>query len=332
MEPLTTGKSPARGRSAGRARGLAAVALAVASVLFALVRSASGAGPTQGLAPPETGGANAFPDLNEVFQGRTFANKFERDVFFLKRIRESYPAHWSALLGANIILGDYVQAPDKLQRFVEELGAATAGTDDPSASTMLATLASDPVFYANTNAYRPMILRAAAAALIGIGPKGREALARSFSQEHYRADPGSLEVLAEVIGKSEVSDAKLAAALAATAFTFTATNGGCYPRCTQEAARNLLRLPEGTRVAGTHLNAKEALADPGRFQAVVEGISAARAVGLATNLCEIADKLASKLEALAGSPGPYREDLLELQLRVRRTLDQPRATQRKAAR
>ena len=175
---------------------------------------------------------DSFPDLNEVFQGRVFRSKFERDVFFLRRIHESYSSYWPALLDVNISVRDYVLAPDKLLRFVEELGAAMADTDDLTVSKHLAAVTSDPAFYANTNAYRPEILRAAASALIQIGPSGRRALAASFSENHYRADAVSLEILAETAGKSGVADSNLTAAIAAIAFTITATNGGSYPRCT----------------------------------------------------------------------------------------------------
>src|SRR5215831_15971169 len=111
-------------------------------------------------------GTNSFPSPNEIFQGRAFTNKFERDVFFLRKIRESYPMHWAPLLEANVTIADYVVAPDKLLRFVEELGAATANTDDATAVTNLAAINADPEFYANTNASRPEIDSAAALALM----------------------------------------------------------------------------------------------------------------------------------------------------------------------
>ncbi|MDE3148742.1 MAG: hypothetical protein KGL37_04665 [Acidobacteriota bacterium] len=82
----------------------------------------------------------------------------ERDVFFLRSIRRRYPAHWEPLLAANIIVVGYVLAPDKWRRFVEELGAATGGTDGLPAVTNLAAIISDAAFCANTNAYRPGIL------------------------------------------------------------------------------------------------------------------------------------------------------------------------------
>jgi len=304
--------------------------LIAAASLFAPGGRASGEERGHGSAPPANGSTNAFPDLNEVFQGRAFKTTAERDVFFLRRIREAYPEHWGALLGANIIVSDYVQAPEKLLRFVEALGTALAGTDDLTASTCLAAITSDPAFHANTNAYRPEILRAAAGALIKIGPKGRQALADSFSEGHYRTDSVSLEVLAEAVGEAGVSDARLTAALDATAFRFTATNGGCYPRCTKQVTRNLLCLPGGMGAVATHLKAKEVFNDPGRLQAVVEGIASARAVGLATNLVEVAREVAAKLDALAGSPGVYRDALLEYQASGRRTIEQLRENDRRA--
>jgi hypothetical protein len=271
---------------------------------------------------PSLGTNGQFPEVSEVLQGRQFASRFEREVFFLRRVRENYPAHWSPLLGANITVNDYVQAPAKLLRFVQALGAATAGTDDQAASTNLAAITSDPVFYANTNAYRPEILRAAASALIEIGPSGRRALADSFTEHHYRVDPESLAEIAELVGKSGVSDTRLAAALVATAFTFTATNGGFYPRCTEQAVRNLLRLPDGAAVSAAHLNAKEVQDDPGRFQAVVDGLAAARAIALATNLVVLEQEVAAKLSSLTNSPGPYRDELHNLHVRIRQTVSQ----------
>ena len=258
--------------------------LLLATLLIAKHAGARAAEAGETTSVPVAAGNGSFPEVSEVLQGRQFATRFEREVFFLRRVRESYSAHWSPLLRANITVNDYVQAPTKLLQFVQALGAATAGTDDRTASTNLAAITSDPVFYANTNVYRPEILRAAASALIQIGPIGRQALADSFNEHHYRIDPESLAEIAGVVGKSGVSDSRLAAAFVETAFLFTATNGGFYPRCTEQAVRNLLSLPGGAAVSAVHLNAKEVLDDPGRFQAVVDGVAAARAVALATNL------------------------------------------------
>ena len=302
--------------------GFIAAALVPASLLLAQVGRVGAAEAGGATSSPKTLDQSSFPEVSEVLQGRQFATRFEREVFFLRRVRESYPAHWSPLLGANITVNDYVQAPAKLLRFVQALGAAAAGTDDRAASTNLAAITSDPVYYANTNAYRPEILRAAASAMIEIGPSGRRALADSFTEHHYRIDPESLADIAEVVGKSGVSDSRMAAALAATAFTFAATNGGFYPRCTEQAVRNLLRLPEGAAMAATHLNAKEVLADPGRFQAVVDGLAAARAIALATNLVALEREVAAKLSSLTNSPGLYRDELSNLHVRIRRTVSQ----------
>jgi hypothetical protein len=302
--------------------GFMAAASVLATLLLAQHPGARAAEAAKTISAPAATGKSPFPQVSEVLQGRQFATRFDREVFFLRRVRESYPAHWSPLLGANIIVNDYVQAPDKLLRFVQALGAAAAATDDRAASTNLAAITSDPVFYANTNAYRPEILRAAASALIEIGPSGRRALAHSFTEHHYRVDAESLAEIAEVVGKSGVSDSRLASALAATAFTFTATNGGFYPRCTEQAVRNLLRLPEGATASAVHLNAKEVLDDPGRFQAVVDGVAAARAVVLATNLVVLDHEVAAKLSSLTNSPGLYRDELSSLQVRIRQTVSQ----------
>jgi hypothetical protein len=307
---------------------LAARLLILVAFLFASPAESRAAEQAQMPESPKGTSTNSFPDLNEVFQGRTFANKSEREVFFLRRIREQYPVYWPSLLGANIIVIDYELAPDKLLHFVQELGVAVESTDDLCAITNLATIMSDTAFYANTNAYRPEILRAAAEALLKIGPRGAQELAESFSESHYRTDPASLELLADVAGKSGVSDSKLTQALAATAFTFTATNGGSYPRCTTVTTKNLLLLPDGATTVGTHLNANEIFGDPGRFQAVVDGIAGVRAAGLSTNLEQIATLATSKLDTLTNSPGPYRDDLQALLVRVRQAIEQLRAANR----
>jgi hypothetical protein len=278
-----------------------------------------------------TGGA-AFPEANEVLQGRTFATKGERDVFFLRGVRERFPASWSALIEANITVRDYVQAPEKLLRFIEELGTATAGTSDLIASTNLAAIVSDPAFYANTNAYRPEIQQAAALTLIRIGPNGIQALARSFSEEHYRADPASLEDLAEAVGNAGTPDVPVVGALGAAVFTFSTTNGGCYPQCTERITRSLLRLPGGPAAVVAHLTTNEIFGDPGRFQAVVDGIAAGQAAGLATNLTAIQREVAAKL-AIPGFPaGPYRDDLQDLHGRIQRAIAQLQKAGEKAGR
>src|SRR5262245_56522837 len=64
---------------------------------------------------------NSFPDANEVLKGHLFRSFFDRDVFFLRKIRADYSDSWPPLLNENIVLKDYVQSPDKLLRFVQEL-------------------------------------------------------------------------------------------------------------------------------------------------------------------------------------------------------------------
>src|SRR5215813_3625776 len=131
----------------------------------------------RGSEPDQASKSNTFPDVSDVFQGRTFKNEFERDVFFLRSIHDHHRQHWAALLQANITPDEYVRSPAKLLRFVDELGHAMSDRNDLAASTNLALLTSNEAFYANTNAYHPEILRAAAQALIKIGPSGRKALA-----------------------------------------------------------------------------------------------------------------------------------------------------------
>jgi hypothetical protein len=264
---------------------------------------------------------NSFPDLKEIFQGRSFRTAFDKNVFFLRTIHDSYPSFWPSLVTANIVLKDYLQSPDKLQRFIEELGTAMEGADDHVAITNLAAITSSVVFYANTNGYRPNILSAAGSALIKIGPKGRATLADSFSEDHYRTDWVSLRVFAEAIGNSRVLDSGLNEALAATAFTLTATNGGFYPSCTKSATHNLLSLPDGDAAVVAHFKSAELFKDPGRLQAVVEGIGTARALNLETNLVELATRVAVKLNNLPLTSSPYKDDLLGLQICISNTVE-----------
>jgi hypothetical protein len=135
-------------------------------------------------------------------KGRTFRNDFERDVFFLQAIHDHYTSFWPDLLEANISVQDYVQSPAKLLRFIDELGKAMRDQNEPVACTNLALIIGNAAYYANTNAYHPEILRAAAEALIKIGPNGRSALAAAFTESHYCSDPASLEQLAQVIGRT----------------------------------------------------------------------------------------------------------------------------------
>jgi hypothetical protein len=60
--------------------------------------------------------------------------------------------------------------------------------------------------------------------------------------------------------------------------------------------------------------------NPGRFQAIVEGIAAAHARDLATNLIAVQAQVQTKLAGLTNSPGAYRDDLQELAVRIDRTL------------
>lgn len=264
--------------------------------------------------------ANSFPTPAEVFQGRQFTNKLERDVFFLRTIQEKYPDKWPTLLNANISEDDYVRAPDKLLRFVNELAIAERNRNDAAASTCLALITDAPQFFANTNAYHPEILHAAAQALMDIGPNGRKVLANCFSQGHYRIDSESLEELAKVIAKEKSDDPGLAKALAAVAFDFTTTNGGIFPRCTTEITKDLLCLPHGGSIVKTHLKADEIISDPARFQSVIDGISSANATDLTTNLTAVEPGIKTKLATLTNSPGDYRDDLQDLENRIQKTV------------
>lgn len=263
---------------------------------------------------------NTFPTVPEVLGGRTFENFTEQDIYFLQAIHDRYPSHWSDLLQANITLNDYVLSPEKLLRFVNELGDAMRGRNDPTACTNLALITTDPSFYTNTDIYRPEILQAAARALIKIGPNGRKALTASFTENHYRNDPGSLEDLADTIGEDRPAGSEFVGPLSATAFNFTTTNGGIYPRCTTAAVKNLLCLTEGPSAVRAHLKIEEVLNNPGRFQAVMDGIAAAHASELGTNLIAIQAEVRAKLATIANSPGGYRDDLQELAAGIQRTL------------
>jgi hypothetical protein len=261
---------------------------------------------------------NSFPTPAEIFQGRTFADKSERDVFFLKAIHDRYNSQWPALLEANITVQDYLQSPAKLLQFIDELGLAMRDRDDPAAIKNLASVTSDRKFFTNINAYHPEILRAAAQALIQLGPNGRKALAASFSQTHYHEDSESLEVLAKTISETRPPDRDFVTALAAVAFDFNTTNGGIYPRCTAEMVKNLLALPEGMIAVGTHLNTNEIFADPVRFQSVIDGIAAARATELVPNLKTIDSSVAAQLLTLKHYPGDYRDALEDLNDRIKK--------------
>jgi hypothetical protein len=269
---------------------------------------------------PDAVATNAFPTVPEVLGGATFENATEQDVYFLRAIHDRYQSHWEDLLTANITLNDYVLSPQKLLRFVNELGQAMSGRNDPAACTNLARIVCDPSFYASTNASHPEVLQAAAQALIKIGPAGRKALASAFTEEHYRTDPASLEVLADVIGDERPGDPEFVKNLAATAFIFNTTNGAFYPHCVTVAAKNLLYLTNGPSPVREHLKVDEVLGNPDVFQAVVEGIAAAKATELSTNLAVLQAGVQSKLAALAATPGPYRDELQKLEGQIERTL------------
>jgi hypothetical protein len=273
-------------------------------------------GPAKWVRADET---NGFPNPAEVFQERVFTNGFERDVFFLSQIRQKYSAYWPSLLAANITPGGYVVAPEKLQRFITEVGASTENSDDAFARANIASVITNADFY--TNASQVQVLRAVVSSLNNMGPKGRLALAGAFEQNHYRTDPESLEALAEVIGKSGISDSNISDALAATAFSLTAANGGSYPRCTKTAVVNLLSLTNGAAVLSPHLNTNEVFRDPGRFQAVVDGIAEAHTQTLVSQLEALSLDVKTKISLQAPGPNPYRDDLEDLEIRLRRAIE-----------
>jgi hypothetical protein len=279
-------------------------------------------------ASPADSDTDSFPSVSEVLQGQVFSNKFDREVFFLRAIHDRYPAHWPSLLAANLTVVDYVVAPDKLREFIEELGTAMAGGNDLTTATNLVAILSDPAYHAHAGAYRPDVVAGTARALIGLGPKGKEALAAVFNETQYRSAPAILADLAGSIGSTGASDVKLTQALAATAFTFATTNGATYPHCTGAAITNLLRLPAGAGVVAAHLNVKEVFDNPGRFQAIVESITsaydAASAAQLTASLRALQPAMIAKLGVLTNSPGAYRDDLAELDAGIRRALERLR--------
>ncbi|HEX4265672.1 MAG TPA: hypothetical protein VH597_15155 [Verrucomicrobiae bacterium] len=261
--------------------------------------------------------------MPEVLQGHTFADNSERDVFFLREIHKRYSEHWPELLEANISLEEYILSPVKMLQFVNELGIAMAGRDDSVAAAKLALVVSDGRFFTNADAYHPEILRAVAQTLMKLGPNGCGALAASFSESHYRDDSESLEELAKTIGEERPADPGLVKALADTAFNFSTTGGGSYPRCTTEAVKNLLCLPEGAAEVRTHLTTNEIFGDPVRFQAVLDGMESKRVAGLLTNLTAIEAEVRAKLVILTNHPGGYRTALEGLDEQMRRKIEAP---------
>lgn len=307
-------------RTNGKARGAAVVAWSGLAAFLVMAPAVS----VRAGNDPATNAGSAFPNVNEVFQGQSFESKFDQEVFFLRRIREDYPVHWPDLLAANITPDKYADAPEKLEHFVRELSAVTAKTDDPVACTSLASLISDPDFYANTNAYHPDILTDAILGLLILGPAGHRALADAFNQEHYRKDSASLELLADTIASTHVDDPVFAAALAAGVFTFTTASGGFFSHCTTDLTSNLLRFPDGVVAVEKHLGTNEILNAPGRFQSVMEGFSGSNAIPLVTNLTAISNLIVGRLDTLTNKPGPYRDELKQLQSSVGQALQRLR--------
>ena len=263
---------------------------------------------------------NSFPSLYDVLQGRIFPSDFERDVFFLRGIHDRYSSQWPGLLQANITVDEYLHSSGKLLRFINVLGNAMAGSDDPVAITNLVAITGDPVFYANTNGYFPEIQRAAAKVLIQLGQNGRKALASCLGQAHYRGDTESLEDLMSVIGNERPDDPVFTQSLAAVAFDFSTPGGGIFPGCTAAAVTNLLRLPDGAAAARSRLKIESVFDNPGRFQAVIDGIAAARTTELITNLAAIEAQVKARLVTLTNTPGAYRDDLQDLENRLRKTI------------
>jgi hypothetical protein len=263
---------------------------------------------------------NIFPSVAEVIGGRTFDSSKDEDVFFLRAIHDRYGSYWPELLNANITVNDYVLSPDKMLRFVDELGEAMRDRNDPAACTNLASIVSDPAFYANGTVDHPDIIQAAAQALMKIGPDGRKALAAAFSVSHYRTDAASIEELADAVGENPAAGLEFTGALTAVAFDFSMTNGAFYPRCTTTVVKDLLRLGGGESAVGARLATNSVLDNPGRYQAIVDGIAAAQASGLATNLMAIQVCVRAKQADLAGSPGGYRDDLKELDVHIAQAL------------
>ena len=290
--------------------------LRLAFVLLAVICSHT----WRAAAADQNGATNEFPSPADVLEGRRFHSDYERDVFFLQAIHDRYASQWPALLAVNITPDEYAHSTAKLLRFVNALGDAMKGRDDPVACTNLAAIIGDPSFNANTNGYYPDIQRAAAHALIGIGPTGRKTLAAAFTENHYRSDPESLEELARVIGEDRPVDPEFTNALAAMAFDFTTAGGGIYPRCTTAAVTNLLCLPDGPAAVSARLKTESAFDNPGRFQAITEGIAIARTAELSTNLAALDARVKAQLLTLTNSPGAYRDDLQGLENRLQKAM------------
>jgi hypothetical protein len=126
--------------------------------------------------------------------------------------------------------------------------------------------------------------------------------------------------LADVIGQERPADPACVQALAATAFDFSTVSGAIYPRCTLTAVKNLLSLTHGISAVQSHLTIEKLLENPGRFQSVMDGIAAARASDLATNLTALQIQVRERLADHALLAGGYRDDLQELDARMTSTL------------
>jgi len=257
-----------------------------------------------------------FPNVAEVIGSRTFDTLTDEYIYFMQAIHDRYHDHWANLLEANITLNDYTLAPEKMQRFVDELGEAMRDRNDPDAISYLAPVINDPSFYAGSNVYHAEILQSAAKALIKIGPDGRKALAGAFTEVHYRTDSGSLEDLADVVGTEKPAGPEFVNALSATAFDFSTANGAYYSRCTTTAVKSLLNLPSGPVAVQEHLKTDEIFDNPGRFEAVMDGIAGAQCSELKTNLMTIEVDVLARLATLTNTPGGYRDDLQELEMRI----------------
>ena len=81
-----------------------------------------------------------------------------------------------------------------------------------------------------------------------------------------------------------------------------------------------MRLPDGASAVRTNLENAKVFGDPGRYQAVMDGIAAAHGADLSTNLTTLDGAVKTKLGTLTNSPGAYRDDLQELESRLRKTI------------
>jgi len=68
--------------------GFMAAASVLATLLLAQHPGARAAEAAETTSAPAAAGKSPFPEVSEVLQGRQFATKFEREVFFLRKVRE----------------------------------------------------------------------------------------------------------------------------------------------------------------------------------------------------------------------------------------------------